>query len=432
MLIPFRDYGVLYYYLCRFKNRSSHLRLLKSTLCTGLAKSTHYRIDAKSTPDRRERLPPGGAMKAAVTFVVALVIAFPIGLALSLSSQQLLHHSRWSGSSGAAPHGAHRRRGWSSVPPSTTQVSSSHVTVPDEAIVPMLLAEVRRKPQNATLLASCIERLELRGRNAHSVNSTAADRFDALLGLYDVSFVKTTKEGDNPVGGTWTRKAGIAQRILRSRRSFQHILAVNETGAGQRLVQIDEGAMLEVVGEAVNVISLEALWGLLRTTIILRGDAVAINATERTSDRFCQPLSAFAVRALFDAPRIAIGREGRYVVNVNVGPKTSVVLDAVYVDEAVRIGVGGRSGSRFVFARCAAGDAEANEFRAVLARKPRSRAKTLTGAFAVAALGAFCGVNARGVVRILGCSVALVSSFAGGLVSFSGGGIEAGDQSVIK
>jgi hypothetical protein len=300
----------------------------------------------------------------------------------------------------------------------------------EENVVSLLLEEVQKESQNATTLSSYIEKLEHRG-GERRIDDTATDRFDPLLGLYDVSFVKTAKEGDNPVGGKWTRKSGIAQKLLSTRRSFQHILAVNETGCGKRQVQTGSGEVLEVVGEAVNVISLDALWGLFRTTVILRGDAVAVNATERASDRYCQPLSAFAVRALFDAPRIVIGKKGRFL-NINVGPKTSVVLDTIYTDDKVRIGLGGRSGSRFVFTRCAGTDVEANEFRTLLARKAWSKVKTLTALVALSGLGAYGAVSARALVRVLSGSVSLISGLAAGLITLSGGGIEAGDRSVAE
>ena len=41
-------------------------------------------------------------------------------------------------------------------------------------------------------------------------------RFDSLPGLYDVSYVKTKRARDNPVGGKWTRKSGLAQKILKT------------------------------------------------------------------------------------------------------------------------------------------------------------------------------------------------------------------------
>ena len=255
-------------------------------------------------------------------------------------------------------------------------------------------------------------------------------RFESLFGLYDVSFVKTTREGDNPVGGKWTREDGIAQKIMKTRRSFQHILRVNETGCGATHVRTATGGNRTVVmAEAVNVVSLDALWGLLRATVILRGDAIALNATERTTTDMCQPLSARAVRALFDAPRIVLGKSGRWL-NINVGPRTSVVLDTTFDDDQVRIGMGGRSGSRFIFRRCNANDSEANEFRALLARKPWSRRKALSTLFAIGAASSY-GAVARRSFRLLGFTSTVVTLLIAALLAFSGGGIEADDRSVV-
>lgn len=309
----------------------------------------------------------------------------------------------------------------------STKSLASRQTDQDD-IIPLLFAELQMEPQNATLLSKYIEKLEEQGCERR-IDDQSPTRFDPLLGLYDVPYVKTSRAGDNPVGGKWTRKNGIAQKLLRTRRSFQHILAANETGLGQ--LSVATGAAGDVVGEAVNVISLEAFWGLIRTTVILRGDAVAVNATERSWDGFCQPLSAFAVRALFDAPRIVVGKTGRFL-NVNVGPKTSVVLDTTFVDDTVRIGLGGRSGSRFVFARCPADDMQTNEFRALLSRKPWSKTKTLTALATVACVGTYGGASARGGVRVLAASLAAFSVMTGALIAFSGGGIEAGDRSVAE
>ena len=283
---------------------------------------------------------------------------------------------------------------------------------------------------NAPKMSSYIEKLESVGKKQISAeNDSNPKRFDPLLGLYDVSFVKTAKEGDNPVGGKWTRKSGIAQKILKTRRSFQHILRVNETGCGATHVRLASGCDAEVVAEAVNVVSLDALWGRLRATVILRGDAIALNATDRVTDT-CQPLSALAVRALFDAPRIILGKSGRWLY-IHVGPKTSVVLDTTFVNDQVRIGLGGRSGSRFIFRRCNGDELEANEFRALLSRRPWSRKKTLSTLLVVAQASTYAAVT-RKSARLLGICFTVLTLLVAALIAFSGGGIEADDRSVAE
>ena len=153
----------------------------------------------------------------------------------------------------------------------------------------------------------------------------------------------------------------MAQKLLRTRRTFQHLLPVNSTGLGRASVASlaagkgEDGldgtdrrrpSSRSVVAEAVNVISLDALFGLLRMYVILRGDAVPLADSERsdceeklrrnlTKERGgaaaaenddvggsgkgdevgvddSASLSPRAVRAFFDPPRVVLqGRFGR-------------------------------------------------------------------------------------------------------------------------
>lgn len=175
-----------------------------------------------------------------------------------------------------------------------------------------------------------------------------------------------------------------------------------------------------IVAEAVNVISLEALWALIRVTVILRGDAIRVSLDERNKNKI--PLSNLAVRVLFDAPRIIFGRRGR-IANLNIGPSSNVVLDSTYVDDRVRIGMGGTSGSRFVFARCADDDTEANEFQALLLRRPMRRSRAFSTLFAAAGIGLYSAAYHR-TLRILGCSISALAALIGLGLVFSSGGIE--------
>ena len=247
-------------------------------------------------------------------------------------------------------------------------------------------------------------------------------RFDSLLGLYDVSYVKTKRARDNPVGGKWTRKSGLAQKILKTRRTFQHLLPVeNSTTANS--------STSSAVAQAVNIVSLEALGGLVRLTVILRGDAVPLSLKERTNvSQIVQPLSSRAVKVLFEPPRIVFGRQGR-LVNIYVGPTTTVLLDTTYCDKMLRIGMGGTSGTRFVFTRCEPNDSEANEFSRLLEQKPAARSKALAFLGAVAASGIYgaCSVKA---LRVFCSAVGILSVAIGAVVATSGGGIEAGDRSI--
>lgn len=280
-----------------------------------------------------------------------------------------------------------------------------------------IVEAVRTEPQNDAQLAPMIAALESSAQSV-AVSNENPDRFKPLIGLYDVSYIKTSKPRDNPVGGKWTRKNGFAQKILNTRRTFQHILPANTTTT----------CRWDAVGEAVNVISLEAIWGLLRLTVILRGDAVPLTLEERTNtSRVVQPLSPLAVKALFDPPRIVLGKRGRFF-NINVGPTTSVLLDTTFCDDKVRIGMGGTSGTRFVFARCADDDVEANEFRALLEREPMGKSKAFVVLGALASVGIYGAVAKQ--LRFFGSAVGIAAALLGAALATSSGGIEDNDRSV--
>jgi hypothetical protein len=307
--------------------------------------------------------------------------------------------------------GIHSRRKLSSTFRSATATTSAQ-----------LLESIAQEPKNATLIQGQIAALEEQPTTAATAPPLKDDdpeRFAPLVGLYNVSHTQTVRAQDNPVGGKWTRPNGVAQKFLSTRRSLQHILPVNDTGRGGLF-----GQNRPVVGEAVNVISLDAFFGLLRVTVILRGDAIALTQEERTNtSRVSQPLSPWAVQALFDPPKIVFGKTGR--INLNIGPKTSVFLDATYCDDLVRIGMGGTSGTRFVFGRCPDDDVEANEFRSLLLQPPVPKAKALVALGAILLSGFYTALaQSNRLLRVVSGGVALVSSMVFALVAFSSGGIE--------
>ena len=116
------------------------------------------------------------------------------------------------------------------------------------------------------------------------------------------------------------------------------------------------------VAEAINIVSLDALNGLLRITVILRGDAIPLSSDERNqmnTNRTITPLTNLAVRAMFDSPRIYVGYRRRKreqggepfysYFPLQLGPSSSVVTNTTYSDSKIRIGRGGTSGSYFLF-----------------------------------------------------------------------------------
>ncbi|KAL3767296.1 hypothetical protein ACHAW5_001701 [Stephanodiscus triporus] len=188
--------------------------------------------------------------------------------------------------------------------------------------------------------------------NMSNIDDESPSRFDPLIGLYEVKTVITENPKENPVGGKWTRSNGLAQKLFRTRAAFQHFLPFNSSGQSQLLHPE------EAIVEAINIVSLDALDGLLRVTVVLRGDTVPLSIEERrrmNTNRTIAPLTNLAVRAFFDPPRIFLGRRlrrggGEYsYLPLKVGPASSVVLDTTYCDGLVRIGRGGTSGTCFLF-----------------------------------------------------------------------------------
>jgi hypothetical protein len=145
---------------------------------------------------------------------------------------------------------------------------------PLDTTVDALLAELVEEERDETAISRYINDLEASYIPAADDNDA---RFEPLLGLYEVSYIKTTSQttgtadNNNPVGGKWTKRRGLPQTILKTKRAFQHILTANSTGRGESLLNVDDGQRRHVVvAEAINVISLEALGGPWRTLSLLR------------------------------------------------------------------------------------------------------------------------------------------------------------------
>jgi hypothetical protein len=296
------------------------------------------------------------------------------------------------------------------------------------------------------------------------------DRFQSLIGWYYVKYVKTSRPNDNPVGGKWTRKNSPLRKILNLQQTYQHILPTNHTGLGNQLVDLTRiNAMLQepklldqsmpnipVVGEAVNALVFNALWSLLTVFVILRGDAVKLTTEERYKNMIRVPvmkqskqskaqpslaqkqlfvLSPLAIRALFDSPRIIIVshhkrdkfKKARCWMNINLGPKSAVILDTSYSDDTIRIGVGGRSGTRFVFQKCLSQDEieQANEYQVLLRKKPWKTRNILLSLFSVISVNAFATWKLTYTpLRLFASTMLFITSIFTCLILFSSGGIE--------
>ena len=259
--------------------------------------------------------------------------------------------------------------------------------------------------------------------------------------VYEVRTVITANPKDNPVGGKWTRSQ---QQMFRTRATFQHLLPLNSTGNSQ--LQNDMA-----VAEAINIVSLDALNGLLRITVILRGDAIPLSSDERNqmnTNRTITPLTNLAVRAMFDSPRIYLGYRRRKreqggepcysYFPLQIGTSSSVVSDTTYCDSKIRIGRGGTSGSYFLFVTT--NKEEASEYKALM--DLRTRTKRTIGKLAMLAsaslystLFGFASVNklipsttvmhtAMWFLKQISIGVAMTSGYHLLLLLFSSGGIE--------
>ncbi|KAL3798269.1 hypothetical protein HJC23_000183 [Cyclotella cryptica] len=235
-------------------------------------------------------------------------------------------------------------------------------------------------------------------------NTSTEDRtntFNDLIGLYEVQYVLSSNKKNNPVGGKWTRSNGIAQKLFQTRKTFQHLLPFNETGLSR---SIHSG---NAVAEAINVLSLDALDGFLRVTVLLRGDAVPLSLEERVSmnaNRTMTPLSDRAVRAYFDSPRVIFGKrrrrydDGYSYLPLQLGPISNVVLDTTYYDDTMRIGMGGTSGTRFVFVRTS--DGEAREYETLLSLPLANKRKIMSRLGLVMALSLCVAVSGDGMSNL--------------------------------
>jgi hypothetical protein len=290
-------------------------------------------------------------------------------------------------------------------------------------------------------------------------NAASSALLSPLFGFYNVTHTLKTYDRDNPVGGQWTRNEGLAQVLLSTRRTMQHVLPYNQTGLASTTVP-------NAVAEAINVVVLQALGGLLHLTVMLRGDAITLsdqdmdtilaqqkrvrennikksfkkqmkkkNQAVLVDPPIVPPLSNRAVRVYFDPPRIQIGFRKRTLrpwLNCRIGPTSSVVLDATYVDQNVRIGMGGTSGTRFVFGRCTEDDEEAKDCIVQLQQPLTNKIKVILGGLSVALAGLYATTMVpttqprvlRIFTKTLGSVLAFLSLSFMGLVVSSTGGIE--------
>ena len=150
------------------------------------------------------------------------------------------------------------------------------------------------------------------------------------------------------------------------------------------------------IAQVINVITLSLFFEILPVTILLRGECVPLSKddNEQVKEQYSKKkrqelvpnISSRAVRAYFDQPRIAIGKK-----LFAFGPTSSVVLDTTYIDDRIRIGVGGTSGTKFIFSRLQKDDKEALAWKWLL-EQPTAITKKKAAFF----MGLLCGLSCYG------------------------------------
>ena len=358
---------------------------------------------------------------------------------------------------------------------SVTQLQASSSASAEDESTPVVVdklfnaIEVDKERDNKSEIRQLIQQLEdsyvappllIAGSSSADSTTTSSSSssqiFNKLIGYYNVSYTIKLEDDntdtDNPVGGKWTKSNGIAQQLLSTKRSMQHVLPTNTTGLLLSSTT-NNTQHNNVVAEAINVIILRAFWGLFHVHVLLRGDAIPAvddppkrprskkkkkkkdKEDDLVASRAKLPtLSNRAVRVYFDPPRIVLETFGkRQLFNLNVGPTSSVVLDTTYVDnDKLRIGMGGTSGTRFVFSKCdETKDTEVKEcINQLQLNRLTNKFKFVLGSVLFSVVNIYNVIkNPNLPIKILSSIIALISTTFMGLVVSSSGGIEVGGTS---
>ena len=177
---------------------------------------------------------------------------------------------------------------------------------------------------------------------------------ERLWGGYDVAYVGTrgTRQRGQPAGGRW--RSGLGRAMF----------ATTVVGQGVYRQQPATGGGGGEPGPpppplVTNLVAFRALGGLVPGHIGLRG--VAAPVTDRaTAARSAHPASrgGDTVRVAFEPPELVLGAPGHpAAVALRVGPPSAVQLSTTFLSDRVRLGRGS-FGSRFVFTRIPAGQAD--------------------------------------------------------------------------
>ncbi|GKY92052.1 hypothetical protein MPSEU_000176700 [Mayamaea pseudoterrestris] len=322
------------------------------------------------------------------------------------------------------------------------RVTRQHTTSLTSTSSDDLLTAINKHQDDATIL-SLIEKLEA---SYHVDDDEDNSRFEPLLGLYHVSRTLSTRSNASPVGGTWTKSTGVMQKLLRTKAAWQHIIPASKNTAATKNISHQDNNDA-VVAQVVNHVHLETLKSRVQIHVLLRGDAVPLTSEERSNadvinqnkknnsfnnkqqqqQQQLKSLSPLAVKVHFDPPRICFtNRNRRPLLSLSVGPKTSVLLDSTFCNDELRIGMGGTSGTRFVFQRVDqdANAMEASDYEALLAHRPVSKRKSLSVLGVIVMSGINLMLRRNVVPKLVGGTLSALSLACASLIACSSGGIE--------
>lgn len=155
---------------------------------------------------------------------------------------------------------------------------------------------------------------------------------ERLFSNYKVAYTSSNKKGP-AAGGLYRGKIG--RLLFRTDGLFQHLLKP---------------------GIVINIVCFR-LFGLLNGSACLKGKIEALKDDEN--------IGANGIAIVFDKPRIRLGR-----AIFEYGPRSRVRIRTTYLDDRVRVGIGGR-GSLFVFAKGEQAESKmADEWKNVFSTKP--------------------------------------------------------------
>ena len=216
-----------------------------------------------------------------------------------------------------------------------TKLSESFFQSDDTETVLKLVRRTDRGTQSTPQLDTNVsEWIQLKSNEYKQQNKLARDDIN-IFGNFDVTYVSSGKnETGQPAGGAFRGKLG--KILFQSDRVYQNIIS-NEINKQIQVINIIKGKLLY----------------LIPFRVILYGIASFLNESDRNLlvRKYGRNVTESCVRVDFESPLICLGDEwNKYSFSVKVGPKSRVVLDTPYVDERIRIGIGGR-GSQFIFTR---------------------------------------------------------------------------------